>query len=111
MTSLVKKIKTTLLENLYLCQHVGTDEAGNKYYERAQKTGSAKRWVLYHGQADGSKVPATWHAWLHHATTSPAEATQTKPHLPNLSGTAYAHTPRPRSSKKYQSWTPEENTV
>ena len=54
---------------------VGTDPYGNRYYrERGAKplrrgggrTSREKRWVIYNGEPEGSKVPPEWHAWLHH---------------------------------------------
>ncbi|MDZ4138804.1 MAG: NADH-ubiquinone oxidoreductase subunit NDUFA12 family protein, partial [Erythrobacter sp.] len=55
-------------------EHVGTDGAGNKYYRAQPKangpadgsyTSREKRWVIYSGPNDASRVPAEWHGWLH----------------------------------------------
>lgn len=102
---------------------VGTDEFGNKYYRNKKKLqGRERRWVLYRGIAEGSKVPAEWHAWLHHTVEDPLteEATQAKEwqqqHLPNLTGTKHAYYPkgdarrggeRPSATGDYEAWQPE----
>lgn len=102
---------------------VGTDEFGNKYY-RNKKTlqGRERRWVLFKGVNEASKVPAEWHAWLHHTVAEPLteEATKAKEwqkdHLPNLTGTQHAYFPqgdlrkqgeRPKATGDYQAWQPE----
>ncbi len=55
--------------------YVGIDSLGNRYYRekgrRALPRGGGrasreKRWVIYAGEPEGSKVPSEWHAWLHH---------------------------------------------
>src|SRR4051812_3639197 len=54
---------------------VGADSYGNRYYRlrgyRPEQLGSGRfsrerRWVMYRGEPEGSKVPSEWHAWLHH---------------------------------------------
>lgn len=88
---------------------VGTDQFGNRYYREKGKRqfergggrqSREKRWVMYNGVAEASKVPAMWHAWLHHTIdTVPADAGKKryaweKDHLPNLTGTPLAYRPR-----------------
>ena len=41
---------------------VGRDDAGNVYYQ--DKKNPARRWVIYDGSNDGSRVPPAWQAWL-----------------------------------------------
>ena len=51
---------------------VGSDAQGNEYF-RAKKpypkghpfAGKERRWVIYNGPNDASRVPAEWHGWLH----------------------------------------------
>ena len=105
-------------------ERVGSDDFGNEYYR--DKTGARrfagsreKRWVLYNGDAEASKVPPEWHAWLHHTTDKPIEAPTRaweKPHLPNLTGTDKAYLPPghdrrggepPKMAQNYVPWTPE----
>lgn len=96
---------------------VGKDEAGNRYF---QSKDGARRWVIYNGTVEGSRVPAEWHCWLHHTVDdAPApdvkKKSWQKDYLPNLSGTEAAYHPagslvtstvRQRSSGDYEAWTP-----
>src|ERR1043165_2938394 len=83
---------------------VGHDAFGNTYYR--DKTGATryagkreKRWVLYSGEAEATKVPPEWHAWLPHIVKAPPQSGGVKtaawqqPHLPNLTGTTHAYRP------------------
>ena len=107
---------------------VGEDEQGNRYYRtRGGKIdptlGFERRWVIYSGYADASKVPASWHGWLHHTVDVPPtqERVKTwpweKPHRPNLTGTPQAYRPpgstlaqnrRHPATGDYKAWTPGE---
>jgi NADH:ubiquinone oxidoreductase subunit len=97
---------------------VGADAEGNTYWtDRAGK----RRWVIYAGEAEASRVPPDWHGWLHHTfDRPPTEAPLPvkpweKPHAPNLTGTSAAYAPpgsiaAPRPPKKiadYEPWSPE----
>ena len=106
-------------------RYVGTDEIGNKYYEARDNTsydGRRRRWVIYEGYADASKVPPDWHGWLRYTfDLPPTEAplprrAWEKDHLPNFTGTPMAWRPqgslaaeakRPAATGDYQAWTPE----
>jgi len=52
---------------------VGEDDYGNRYFEdRRTSLGDRnyhRRYVIYNGLAEPSKVPADWHGWLHHTVT------------------------------------------
>jgi NADH:ubiquinone oxidoreductase subunit len=104
---------------------VGTDDYGNRYFEcrssRESYDSRRRRYVLYRGYAEPSKVPSDWHGWLHYTFDEPPTRAPLKrqkwetDHLPNLTGTLYAWRPRgaigragPRAVAKgdYQSWTP-----
>jgi NADH:ubiquinone oxidoreductase subunit len=101
---------------------VGTDEFGNRYYRsKDRRYGRERRWVLYKGRHEASKVPPEWHAWLHHTTADPLteSAAKARPwqkeHLPNLTGTPGAYLPpghdlrgghRPRANGDYEPWIP-----
>ena len=54
-------------------QKVGQDEFGNQYFEtRKSRRGQRKRrYVLYKGQVEASKVPSDWHGWLHYTEQLP----------------------------------------
>lgn len=97
---------------------VGEDEQGNVYYRTKD---GGRRWVIYKGEAEASRVPAEWHRWLHRTTdTPPSESMPAvkpweKDHKPNLTGTAGAYYPdgslnrsgvRQRASGDYKAWRP-----
>lgn len=104
-------------------KQVGEDAFGNRYFteRRAAKGRRVKRWVLYRGVAEASKVPALWHGWLHYSTDTLPDAAATprydweKEHIPNLTGTAGAYVPpghihrgarRDASASDYEAWNP-----
>ncbi|WP_373353340.1 NADH:ubiquinone oxidoreductase subunit NDUFA12 [Pseudoroseicyclus sp. CXY001] len=95
---------------------VGEDAEGNVYYRNKD---DSKRWVIYDGYAEASRVSPEWHGWLHRSwNETPSERPLTrkaweKPHLPNLTGSAAAYAP-PGSLRRgaterrdYESWSPE----
>jgi NADH:ubiquinone oxidoreductase subunit len=98
---------------------VGRDEAGNVYYQ--SKKGD-RRWVIYNGLNDASRIPPEWYAWMHKQIDDvPDRALPPAPKFlaaakPNLTGTAQAYRPsgalerggrRQAASGDYQAWTPE----
>ncbi len=103
---------------------VGVDQFGNKYYEAAPIKGYKRnrRWVIYNGSPEASKVPPEWHGWLHHQSDIvPNESglsyrkTWQKPHRPNMTGTNQAYRPsghilaggqRAKVSGDYEAWIP-----
>ncbi len=102
-------------------EHVGTDEFGNRYYldKRTKGKPRERRWVLYKGIPEATKVPPEWHAWLHYTTDGPLQGPRwpvwMKPHLANVTGTALAYRPpghdyeggnRARATGDYEAWTP-----
>src|ERR1051325_9932559 len=58
---------------------VGQDEQGNRYYRTAggkidPTLGFERRWVIYNGYAEASRIPPEWHGWIHHVVdTAPTE--------------------------------------
>ncbi len=108
---------------------VGNDDTGNRYYRlrgfKPERLGGGRfsrerRWVIYNGEVEASKVPPEWHAWLHHSLATPPQPRQRytweKPHLPNLTGTPLAYHPqgsvlrgghRAAATGDYQAWTPD----
>ena len=119
----------TLLLTWLRGEQVGADPYGNRYYrlKRDRPTGRGggrfsreRRWVIYNGQPEASKVPPEWHAWLHHMVDDIPGHRQRhaweKPHEPNLTGTARAYHPpgsvlrgghRARATGDYEPWRPE----
>ena len=105
---------------------VGKDELGNSYYQAKDASdsydGRKRRWVIYDGYAEATKVPPEWQGWLRYTyDETPAERplprqAWEKDHLPNLTGTPMARRPqgslaalgqRPAATGDYQAWSPE----
>ncbi len=80
---------------------VGSDAEGNRYFQdkRTSRGQRRKRWVMYNGDVEASRVPPDWHGWLHHTTNTPLPAgglprqTWQKDHERNHSGTELAYRP------------------
>jgi len=99
----------TKLKTIFFGKLVGSDSLGNKYYE--SKLG--KRWVIYSGEIDASKIPMEWYSWIHF-TNNRIENNHDlekydwqKPHLSNQTGTENAYNPNKNNEqikKKYTSW-------
>lgn len=102
-------------------REVGRDAQGNVYY--ASKAGRReRRWVIYNGMPEASRVPPEWHIWLHKTVdTTPDEAplkarVWEKPWIPNATGTPAAHRPsgslavaatRAKTTGDYEAWSPD----
>lgn len=107
-------------------EKVGEDEFGNVYYRQKSKEISPdfrfeRRWVLYNGTVEASRIPPGWWGWMHHRHDTPPtqEAYKPrpwqKPHRPNMTGTREAYRPagsilrdahRPAATGDYDAWTP-----
>jgi NADH:ubiquinone oxidoreductase subunit len=96
---------------------VGEDDDGNVFYRT--KDGK-KRWVIFNGEAEASRVSPDWHGWLHHTWDEPPSEQPLrhrpweKPHLANLTGTPAAYAPagslrrpQPEQRQDYEAWSPE----
>lgn len=109
-------------------EHVGTDAQGNRYYRSKAKEGRRgpsnreRRWVIYEGPNDASRVPAEWHGWLHGAFEDVPESFLPPPRIweteytPNATGTTDAYRPqgalerggkRARAVGDYEAWSPD----
>ena len=72
---------------------VGEDDQGNVYYETRDRK---RRWVIFNGEAEASRVSPDWHGWLHHTWDQPPTKAPLdhkpweKPHQENLTGTPAA---------------------
>lgn len=98
-------------------QFVGDDAEGNRFY---QSRDGKRRWVIYNGEAEASRVSPAWHGWLHHTFDEapsneplPRKAWE-QPHVPNLTGTPAAYAPpgsirraAPARPRDYEAWSPE----
>ena len=99
----------TRLQILFSGKLIGVDKNGNKYYESK----SGRRWVIYNGEVEPSKIPNEWYSWIHF-TKNKIENNHDfekyewqKPHQPNLTGTESAYYPNKNKDaieKKYKSW-------
>lgn len=98
-------------------QRVGEDEEGNVYYRSADD----RRWVVYNGAIDASRIPAGWHGWIHHRVdVAPSEENYEArdwelAHKQNMTGTSGSYRPkgsvasqekRPTVTGDYEAWTP-----
>lgn len=106
-------------------KQVGTDAYGNRYFEARDNSesydGRKRRYVLYNGYADASKIPPDWHGWMHYLyDETPSETplprkSWEQDHVPNMTGTPFAKYPqgslnaqaqRPAASGDYEAWKP-----
>lgn len=98
-------------------QKVGSDDQGNVYY---QTRDGKKRWVIYNGEMEASRVAPDWHGWLHFTWDQPptqaplAHKAWEKPHVENLTGSDAAYAPpgsiraaQPAARADYEAWKPE----
>ena len=104
----------------------GRGRSRDRYYETVDKKwnydGRNRRFVIYNGYADASRVGSDWHGWLHHTFAEPptraplARRAWERNHQPNLTGTLRAWRPRGSiarggerapASGDYQPWTPD----
>ena len=101
-------------------EEVGRDEAGNVYFRHRRDP--ARRWVIYDGSNDSSRVPPGWNAWLRGTISDiperalPERRAFEQPPGVNATGTMAAYRPegsmgargiRPASTGDYQAWKPE----
>ena len=114
----------TIVNSAMTGEHVGTDFQGNKYF-RAKKRlpdGRERRWVMYNGANDASRVPAEWHGWLHGSFDGVPESNLPPPRIwevdytPNATGTRDAYLPqgalargghRAAATGDYEAWSPD----
>ena len=103
---------------------VGEDTQGNRYFQHKKadpESGRRRRWVLYKGADEPSRIPASWHGWLHYMFDDVPDEEKIvaydwqKPSEPNKTGTSEAYFPpghaakggeRSKVSADYEAWTP-----
>jgi len=103
-------------------QRVGVDALGNAYYEGGQIHGRKRRWVIYEGSNDASRVPPEWHGWLHNTVDELPDVSLPPPRRwekeakANLTGTSEAYRPagslqatgkRAAATGDYEAWSPD----
>ena len=97
-------------------RRVGEDSQGNVFY---QNVDGSRRWVIYNGEAEASRVSPEWHGWLHHTYQEPPTLAPLPrkpwelPGIPNLTGTTMAYRPPGsmlagrQALPDYEAWVPE----
>jgi len=109
----------TLLYSWRNGEAVGEDSVGNRYF-RARD--GKRRWVIYNGSNDASRVTPEWHGWLHGTFDELPEKNlpaprnwQAEPQA-NLTGSAAAYLPagaldrggqRAAATGDYEAWRPD----
>lgn len=105
---------------------MGMDSFGNRYYTAKPRKGykRQRRWVIYNGAPEASKIPPEWHGWMHHQTDVAPDSDEKsfrrkwqKPHQQNLTGTHDAYRPpghllkggkREETTGDYEAWSPPQ---
>lgn len=102
-------------------REAGRDEAGNVYFVHAKDP--ARRWVMYDGANDSSRVPPGWNAWLRGTIDDvpdkslPPRRPFEQPPAANLTGSDSAWRPagsirsggkRAAATGDYSAWTPDQ---
>ena len=119
MLTFIKEILTwwnhqtigTRLYTIFFGKFVGTDDFGNKYYENKKRK---KRWIIYNGEIEATKIPIEWYSWMHSIKNKIEETHELKKynwqknHSQNLSGSDRAYKPNKISKKNkfknYETW-------
>lgn len=105
-------------------RRVGEDAHGNVFFEGGRDdSGRARRWVIYKGANDTSRIAPEWFSWLHHQIDDvpdralPPARPWARPAVPNRTGTRDAYRPsgaleaggrRAAATGDYEAWTPGE---
>jgi NADH:ubiquinone oxidoreductase subunit len=113
-----------LTTRIFTARHgveVGRDDQGNIYYRKGSGR-TERRWVIYNGEPEASRIPPEWHLWMHRTVKDPPS---TKPLVtrvwergwtPNATGSKLAHRPggaliaggkRAATTGDYRAWTPD----
>ena len=99
----------TRIYTLFFGKYKGNDYFGNKYFQSK----SGRRWVIYNGEIDATKISNVWYSWIHF-TKNKIEINKNvkkyewqKPHSPNKTGTTESYHPHKKNNeikKKYSAW-------
>ena len=116
----------TYLKLFFTANYIGEDSYKNKYYEskkRKDYLGRKKRFCIFNGIVEASKIPSNWHAWIHHNSNVAIEHQKyfwMKSHIPNLTGTLHSFQPNHHtqfnvygnnSINKNKNYTPWNGTI
>ncbi|HRO14713.1 MAG TPA: NADH:ubiquinone oxidoreductase subunit NDUFA12 [Paracoccus sp. (in: a-proteobacteria)] len=98
-------------------QKVGEDAQGNIYYQTA---GGKRRWIIFNGESEASRVAPEWNGCLRHTWDDPPTVAPLprkpweQPHRENMTGTPGAYHPPgsilrvdPPQRRDYDAWQPE----
>ena len=95
---------------------VGIDEDKNVYFQNKKDT---KRWVIYSGVIESTKINPEWNNWLRFTSSSVPTFDQKykwqKEHTPNQTGTENAYNPEQYQSEPstkdpgYKKWDQKDN--
>ena len=100
----------TRLHTIFFGKLVGEDSFGNKYYENKKRK---KRWVIYNGEIEATKIPVEWYSWIHFIKNKIEEKHELekyewqKDHQSNQTGSYKAYSPQKNKNaikKKYNTW-------
>ncbi|MDA9591509.1 NADH-ubiquinone oxidoreductase subunit NDUFA12 family protein [Pelagibacteraceae bacterium] len=95
--------------------NVGNDNFGNTYMRNKN---DSKRWVLYKGEVDSTKVPPQWNAWLRYTSNDmpifKKKYFWERDHIQNQTGTSKSYYPKAsvmrdsngRKKSEYEKWSP-----
>lgn len=113
---------STYIYTFLFGKFVGKDEFQNSYYRSNNLLHKKeKRWVIYKGIVESTKIPPLWHRWIHFITNElPNEKrveklSWQKEHRANFTATSMSY--HPNSDKNYtykkipihyQAWKPTE---
>jgi NADH:ubiquinone oxidoreductase subunit len=104
---------------------VGRDAEGNIYYRRGAGA-TERRWVIYNGTPEATRIPPEWHLWMHKTVALPPTEAPLPPRIwerpwtPNATGTDAAYLPsgsldaggkRAKTTGDYRAWSPEGDLV
>ena len=99
----------TRIYTFFFGKFVGKDSFGNKYYNNKK----GKRWVIYSGEIDATKISDDWYSWMHYTKNKIENLHQLekydwqKQHQSNQTGTEKSYHPNKHNNeigKKYKSW-------
>ena len=117
MLTMIKEIFTwwnqqtlgTRIHTFFYGKLVGKDLLGNKYYQNR----NGKRWVIYNGEVDASKITEEWYSWIHRTGNKIENLHELKKynwqkeHMSNQTGTENSYHPKKNKNaikKKYNTW-------
>tara|TARA_Y100001970_G_C13922572_1_gene694183 strand:- start:277 stop:636 length:360 start_codon:yes stop_codon:yes gene_type:complete len=99
----------TRIKTFFFGKLMGEDDEGNKYYQNKH----GKRWVIYNGEVEASKIPNEWYSWMHYTSNKIENLHKLnkykwqKNHLSNQTGSEKSYHPKKNKDavkKKYKTW-------